>query len=280
MQVNDFILDDFCWSFSRVTSYDSCPLCFYYQYIKKYDDIDGCFGQYGTIIHDCLEKYALGDLMEYELLSYYEENYPKIVTDSFPPNKYTDVGNDYYNQGVEYFKNFNGFGDREIFAVEHRHYFKVGDYNFMGFIDLECDNEIVDHKTKGKQHITRLTKRHDKSEYIEMIDGRYIKFQEFIQLYLYVIPYFERYGIYPEILSLNMVRINDWYSVKFELERFKEAKRWAIDKITNIYNDKEFAKGKGDLQFFCDFICNQRLNCGYSSAFIGNMEEDLGVFDI
>ncbi len=242
--------------------------------------MDGCFGQYGSLIHSCLEKYALGELAEYDLLSYYEDNYPKVVTDSFPPNKYTDIGNDYYNQGAGYFKNFNGFNDREILAVEKKYYFKVGDYNFMGYIDLECPNEIIDHKTKGKQHLTRLTKRHNKNDFIEMLDGRYIRFQEFIQLYLYSIPYFEKYGKYPKILSLNMVRINDWYSVKFESERLEEAKKWATDKITNIYNDKEFPKGEGNLQFFCDYICNQRLNCGYSSCYVGSMEEDLGVFDI
>ncbi len=281
MQVDDFILDDFRWSYSRVGTFETCPLYFYYQYIKKYNEIEGCFSQYGLIVHDCLEKYALGELMEYELLSYYKDNYMKVVTDSFPPNKYTDMGEDYYNQGIDYFTYFEGFGDRKILAVEDRYYFKVGDYNFMGYIDLECQGEIIDHKTKSKQHRIRLTKRHKKDEFVEMVDGRYIKFEEFIQLYLYSIPFYEKYGEYPEILSLNMVRINDWYSIKFNLNDLERAKHWAIEKITNIYNAKEFGRGEKASQFFCDYICSQRMNCGYSSSFMdSNDMGHAGDFDI
>ena len=50
---------------------------FYYQYIKKYKDMMDV----STIwfpYHSCLEKYALGELAEYDLLSYYEDNYLKL----------------------------------------------------------------------------------------------------------------------------------------------------------------------------------------------------------
>lgn len=280
MQVNDFILDDFCWSFSRIGAFESCPLCFHYKYIKGFDDIAGCYAQYGLLFHDCLEKYALGELVEYELFSYYKDNYYKYVTEDFPPNRNKDIGQSYYEQGIDYFASFSGFGDREILGVENEYLYKIGDYNFKGYIDLECPDEIIDHKTKRKQHITRLTKRHDKSKYLTMIDGRFIKFEEFIQLYLYAIPYYNKYGKYPKYLSLNMARINDWYTVEFDMNRFNEAVKWAIDKIAEIYKAKDFPAGKGINSYWCDFSCGQRLNCDYSSAFMGNLEQDLGVFDI
>ncbi len=276
MKVSDFILDDFHWSFSRIESFERCPLNFYLQYIKCYPSIEGAFAQYGRFVHECLEKFALGELAEYELSSYYKDYYPQAVTEDFPPNAYVDLGERYYNQGLEYFNNFDGYGDREILAVEQNYFFKIDKYNFTGTIDLECKNEIVDIKTKGKQHLLRLTKKNNPNDYIQMLDGRYIHKDNFKQLYIYSIPFKNKYGKYPKLLSLSMVRINDWYSIEFNERLLEEAYQWAINKITDIYNAEKFERGDGVGDFFCDYICGQRINCKYSSAFMN----DAGVIEL
>jgi len=271
--VMDFIIDDFLWSFSKIDTFQRCPLCFYFQYIKCFPSIEGCFGQYGSLIHDCLEKYALGELAEYELLSYYKDNYNKFVTESFPPNAYVDLGEKYYNQGYDYFESFDGYDDRKILAVEQEYKFKIGDYNFTGVIDLECPNEIIDTKTKAEQHLTRLTKKHEpKENYIQMLDGRYIHKDNWKQLYMYSIPFKNKYGKYPNLLSLNMARVKDWYTVKFDEKLFKEAEQWAINKITEIYNCEKFIRGNDTSDFWCEFVCSQRLNCKYSNSYLGVVE--------
>jgi len=267
--VMDFIIDDFLWSFSKIETFQRCPLCFNLQYIKCYPSIEGCFGQYGSLVHDCLEKYALDELAEYELLSYYKDNYINFVTEDFPPNAYVDLGEKYYNQGHDYFESFDGFGDRKILAVEQEYKFKIGDYDFTGIIDLECPNEIIDHKTKGEQHLIRLTKKHNPKDYIQMLDGRYIHKDNLKQLFIYSIPYKNKYGKYPELLSLNMARIADWYTVKFSKKLFNEAEKWAINQIAEIYKAKEFAKGNDVSDFWCQYVCGQRLNCKNSNSYMG-----------
>ena len=267
--INDFMLDDFVWSFSRIETYERCNLCFYLQYIKCVPSISGCFGQYGTLIHNCLEKYALGELAEYELSSEYKNNYSKIVTEDFPPNAYVDLGEKYYNQGLEYFNTFEGFGDRKILGIEQEYKFKIGDYNFTGVIDLECSGEIIDHKTKGKQDLKRLTKKHKKEDYVEMLDGRLIHKDNYKQLYVYSMPFKEKYGDYPKILSLNMAKIQDWYSIKFNDEHFEESRQWILSNIKDIYNTEKFVKGDDTTEFWCNHICGVRLSCKYSDKYLG-----------
>ncbi len=268
--IQDFIIDDMTWSFSRIETFERCPLCFYLQYIKRLPGIEGCFGQYGTLMHSCLEKYALGELEEYELLQEYKNKFSEVVYEDFPPNAYVDLKENYYKQGYSYFESFSGYDDREVLGVEEKYDFKIGDYDFTGVVDLECPEEIIDIKTKGKQHLMRLTKKHNKEDYVQMLDKRYTHKDNWKQLYIYSIPYKEKYGKYPKILSLNMVRINDWYSIEFNKNDFESAKNWASKQISNIYNAKEFNKGSDVNEFWCSFICGMRVNCKYSNKYIGD----------
>jgi hypothetical protein len=206
--------------------------------------------------------------MEFELSDYYKDNFNKVVTDYFPYNKYVDLKQKYYDEGLLYYDSFEGFGDRELLAVEQEYKFKIGKYNFTGKIDLECPDEIVDHKTKGRQDITRLTKKHNKENYLTLIDGRFIPFECFIQNYTYCIPYFEKYKHYPKYLSLNMIRLKDWYTVEFNINDFEKAKQWMISKIESIYNTTEFLKGEDVGSYWCDNSCGQRFNCEDSNRFI------------
>lgn len=228
----------------------------------------GCFGQYGTLFHDTLEKYLRGELEDYELLTYYKNNFDKIVTDYFPPNKYVDLREKYYKQGIEYFSNFDGF-EQEPIEVEKKYYFKIGDFDFTGIIDMEVEGQIIDHKTKGEQHLKRLTKKHIKDDYVTMLDGRFIHKDNFKQLYIYSIPYKEKYNISPQKLSLNMVRIGDWYSINFNEEHFEEAKQWTIKNIEEIYKTEDFVKCEDSGGFWCNCICGQRLNCPHSDKYLG-----------
>lgn len=268
---NNFILDGFCWSFSRIETFDRCPLCFYLHYIKCLKGTEGVYGQYGSLIHDILERFSKGKLSEFDLSREYKNNFDRIITDSFPYNQYVDLREKYYLQGLEYFDTFEGFGDKKILGIENEYFFKVGDFDFTGKIDLECDNQIIDHKTKNdKGVITRLTKRHNIENYLKTIDGRFVPFDFFIQLYTYCIPYYQKYNKYPELLSLNMVRMHDWLTIEFRIEDFNKSIKWLKDKINEIYKTVEFLKGNDVGSYWCDNSCGQRIHCEHSNKYVGN----------
>lgn len=266
--ISDFVLDDFVWSFSRIEKFFQCAKNFELQYIKELKGLKGAYAEFGNLCHDCLEKYAKGKLAEYELSEFYINNFDKYVKAKFPYNKYVDLKEKYYEEGLDYFNTFSGFGDRKILSVEKKYNFKVDKYNFTGKIDLECPDEIIDHKTKKEQHLKRLTKKHNKDDYIVMPDGRYIHYENFIQLYIYSIPYKNKYGYYPKKLSLNMLRVQDWYTVDFDPYFFDKSKQWVVDKIKLIYKAEKFTKGEKVDSYWCNSSCDQRLNCPYSDFYL------------
>lgn len=263
----DFILDDFIWSFSRIETYERCPKCFYLNYIKKLKSVSGFFSEYGNINHDILERYLKGELFEFELSNEYVNNFDKVVKTPAPSMSNVDLRQSYYKQGLEYFNKFAGFGDRKILAVEEEHQFNVGKYKFTGKIDVETEDEIIDHKTKGKQHITRMNKNHNKDDYLTLTDGRFVTKDIFTQLYLYCIPYFNKYKKYPKFLSLNMVRINDWYSIPFDKKYLVESINWVVSEIKKIYKDTEFLKGEDVSDMWCNQVCGNRYDCPHSDKY-------------
>jgi hypothetical protein len=133
--VSDFIIDDMIFSYSRIDTFDNCPKCFYLQYIKCKKSAQGAFGQFGELCHNILERYAKGELESYELSKEYKDNFDKIVNCPFPPNKYVDLKDKYYEEGLLFFDNFEEYENIKIIGVENEYSFKIGKYNFTGKID-------------------------------------------------------------------------------------------------------------------------------------------------
>lgn len=266
-----FIFDDFKWSFSRIDSYQTCPKAFFLEYVKCDNKSPNAFGEYGSFCHKLLEGYAKGEIAEYDLAKLYADGFNDAVPTWFPPSK-TDMKQSYYDKGNEYFKNFEGFPSYEILGVENKYDFKVGKYDFVGFVDLEVRElstkklVIIDHKSKGKQDISRLTVK-TKERMVKTTDDRYIPFHLIVQLYLYCIPFKEKHGVYPDKLAFNMFKINDWYEVNFNEEDLKDSIEWVDKTIEKIYNDIEYEKSESVQSFWCEFVCGQRTNCVYSSRY-------------
>lgn len=269
----DFILDEMTWSYSRLSEFINCPKAFYLNYIQKKEGIDNAFGQYGSFIHKLHEDYLNGDLFLFELSDHYKDNFTSKVTAYFPPMKNRQsMAEIYYNKGLEYFDTFQGFNHREILDIEQKFNFKINKYNFVGIIDLITKNknneyEIIDHKTTGKKHTTRLSNKLKQNGYISLINEtkKYVPFELFVQQYIYCIPFKNKYGFYPNYLSLNMCNINDLYTIEFNKDDFDKSIQWCINTIENIYKETVFNENNN--QFYCDFICGQGLNCKYSSKY-------------
>ena len=251
-------LDEMVWSFSRVNS-SGCKYAFYLHYIAGFEDAENAFAQFGTVCHETLEKYLKGELDMFSVLNYYQEHYPEIVTCSFPPNKYTDLGEKAYTAGEEYFSNLNFDFDRyEILGVEKELNFKVGKYPFRGFADaIYRDREtgeiiLRDHKSSSFKYLKNGNiSSKDKEHFLAF------KRQE----YLYSIPLIEEYGKVDK-LTWNMVRDKKIIEIPFNNDEYEEAQEWAIKQIESIREELLWLPDTSN-SYMCQVLCGQRGICPY-----------------
>lgn len=261
------MIDEMRWSFSRLMTYNTCPYSFYLQYIKKVNQDQNGFSQYGTFVHELLERYAKDELMIFELLDEYNDKFTQNVTCDFPPNKYVDLAQSYYQCGYDYFANFNGFDNYKIIEVEKEVKFKIDKYPFIGYIDLLVENnkgevEIIDHKSKD------LSKP-QKKKWEDVETRRNTEFYQYLrQLYIYSIPLVEQESIIPKYLNFNCFRKSRWIQIPFDMNDYNESKQWALDVINHIYAD-ETMTNVYNKEFFCNFICGVSHYCPSSNKFLG-----------
>ena len=244
---------DMKWSFSKLYTYAECPYGFWLRYLQDppLPDSGNAWSDYGTLCHALLEEYALGKISILDLADEYERRYNDAIVHEFPPFP-KGYSQKTYQQGLDYFSNFEGFDEdtHDIVSAEEKFEIKVGDNTLVGISDLVLRNRetgrliVIDHKTKSLKSM-----QHDFSLYRN-------------QLYLYALHVKERYGEYPEKLIFNMLKAPDKSFVEpFSEEQMKMTCEWIENRIDDIYlEDKwpalkadEIRSGKGD--YYCRYIC-------------------------
>lgn len=202
-----------------------------------------------------LEAYANNQLEIYELLDKFKDEFSNEVTMKFPKNKYCDLQQSYFEDGVSYFTEYDGLSDYEILGVEDEFLETINDdFNLKGFIDLELaddDNEIIiqDHKSKAK-----FTSKREQREYAR-------------QLYLYSYRIFKKFGKYPKILRFNMFRKQIIVDIPFNKDDFDEAMNWMIETVAEIRKCVIFTPNYNE--FMCNELCNHRKTCEHKKKVKG-----------
>jgi hypothetical protein len=262
-------LDEMTFSFSRLTTFERCPYCFYLTYIEETPKIDNAFAQYGILCHNLLEKYAKNEVFIFDLLDQYINSFETCVNKSFPPNKYVNLRDSYYKNGYEYFQDFAGFESYKILGVEKKVNFNIQQYHFVGYIDLLVQNkkgeiEVIDHKSKKLHKPAKSTwnniKRRRETEL----------YQYLRQLYIYSVPIIEQQNMIPKYLNFNCFRTNKWIKIPFDMEDYAESKEWALNIIKSIYVDNKMTK-RYEKDFFCNQLCSVRSACEYSNDYLGGI---------
>lgn len=239
------------WSYSRITSYETCPYRFFLTYILKLEKKRLFFSDYGSFIHSIIEKYLNGELKKKELDKYYLSEFQKNVVGRAPN---LSIFKNYFQQGLHYMKNFT-FPYNNVLEVEKKINFTIGDKPFVGFIDAVANDvgiDIVDNKSRDlKQRST--CKKPTKSD--KELD-KYLR-----QLYLYSIGVKNEYKQLPENLCFNCFRSETVIIEPFNKEKFKEAQEWALGMIDTIRNTTEW---NPNIDYFvCRYLCDQNHNCDY-----------------
>lgn len=275
------------WSYSRLTSFEDCKYGWFVRYIaynKKLDQVyrkvmewmrdkfdeetyqkivqhtavrikpePHFFSTYGSFMHHIMEQYLSSVLPKEKLVSYFLDNYDEQVEGKAPSKKVED---NFFNSSLSYLENIDfPYDIKDIIGVEKEVKFKIGSYNFVGFVDVLADVDglhISDHKSHGLRF---RSNRKFQTEYDKELD-RYYR-----QPYLYSIPIKDEYGKYPATLDFNCYRHGRFISEEFKEERLEEVKEWAVDRIEEIKKEREFESSP---DFFrCTYICDTAESCPF-----------------
>lgn len=237
------------YSFSKLSSFNTCK----YGYDKRYNQhlkgIGNCFSSYGLLVHSLLERYSKGELPLECLCEVFQWEFDTSVPEPFPKSKFCpNMRELYFNQGVDFFWAFTGYGDSRILDVENDFEYEIDDWIFNGVIDLVLLDEnkkliVLDYKSKA----SFKTKKEQK------VYAR--------QLYLYALHVKKKYGRYPDILRFSLIRKNQVVDVPFNIKDLEEAVCWARNTVAEIRSCWYYPSNPD--QFFCQNLCNFRNECSF-----------------
>jgi CRISPR/Cas system-associated exonuclease Cas4 (RecB family) len=250
------------WSFSRLNSYYTCPYEFYLHYIECNKGINNFFGQFGTLIHTVLEKYAKNELSIFEISQYYEDNFDDVVTERAPFNKYVDIRQSYYEKGLDYLNNIDLLlYEYEILGVEKKVEFTIAGYNMLGYIDLllrdkEGNIIVLDHKSASLKF--------KKNGEVSKTDAQhFLDFKR--QLYLYSMAVINEYKIQPKYLWWNMFKEQKHIKIEFNQDEYEEAINWAKDTVQLIEKETMWLPNQTS-SYYCNYLCGMRNSaCEYKA---------------
>ena len=240
------------YSFSKLSTFHQCKKQYYLNYVLPHDERppkeSNAFAQYGTLCHELLEDFENGKLASYELADKYIDLFDVYVTHKFPPNAYADLYESYFNDGLSFFVNFEGFGDRyKILEVEHGFEEDFGDFILKGFIDLTLMDEntgkiiVVDHKSKSGFKKKELR---DHYLYQPLLYAKYIE---------------TKFGQWPDILRFHCFRKQKNFDTKFNMADYERAVEWARSTVKEIESCKDWPETYDE--FMCSCLCDFRSYC-------------------
>lgn len=251
------ILKNMTYSYSSVHSFEQCPYSFKLSYIKNAPRVSNAFAEFGGFMHDILEKYFSGEIMLWDLLDYYTDNYKRKVKILYPPNQYVDLGQTYYNFGLEFFENFDfPLENYDIHSIEKTIRFSLGGYKFSARPDLiltdkeSHDKILFDYKTER----IKTTKK-EKAKQLEKIMNQ-------MQLYAYAL------GLNGETkvdeMRIWFIRDGIFHTEKTDDTKINASLSWALNTINAVQSETEWQPtNTKENDFFCRYLCGVRGSCKY-----------------
>ena len=245
------------YSYSRLNTYEICPLCFKFTYIDKKERLQNAFGQYGILIHDCIERFFKKEVAKEDLAQYYQENFDFYVISDFPPYP-EGMREKYLEDGKKFFENMKFDLDKfDILFIEQYYTYQFQNINFV----VKPDIILKENKT-GKIILLDLktSKLYYNSKDKEKIDG-YLK-----QMYMYAYILWLAKNIEINEIWLWFIRNNKIKKYKFDSGRTIDVITWIIQTYNKIQSDILWKPNLSDEnQYFCNWICSNRKICPYQT---------------
>ncbi|OBG93884.1 hypothetical protein A9X05_09120 [Mycobacterium sp. E3298] len=248
------------YSFSRLNSYhlaekgEGCFWNFYKTYLEGDRGINNYFGEYGTMFHEIIEDLLKGNLYEWDIK---DEINRRLRSFNFKPPFYK-MGKSYETAIHRFFDDgsYNEiFDNYKVLEAEEEKLFDVDGVKVKGFPDLVAEHKKYDLVIGDYKTAARYTG--DKLEH------------NIMQLYMYSIPIFEKYGRYPDHLIYIFPRESGQkeFAYKFDHNKLEQTKRWVVDttkKIeSNVVWNPRCKAVDGQKDFFACNLCNHRESCEF-----------------
>lgn len=247
------LIEDMCWSHSRITCFQDCPYRFFLRYISGCEQTPQFYASYGKFMHKLLELYYKGEISQEEMQIKFLFDFQREVQGDRPAPSTVEK---YIRQGIEYLREFRPLPFTPL-EIEKRVEFTVGERPFVGIIDYLGKTEdgslvLVDHKSRDMKPRSGKAK----PTLSDMELDRML-----LQLYLYCKPVFEEYGEFPEELCFNCFRTGILIREPFRDDAYREALAWAEKSVAEIEGEEEFSPY---IEFFsCTQLCDMRDFCCY-----------------
>lgn len=261
MSSYDFVVNNMRFSYSSATTFDTCRYAFKLTYIEVLEPkANNFFAEYGTLIHECFEKFFTGELDSFDLSRYYEERYKKVVVTP-PPSYPVGMEEKYMEQARVFFENF--FFSREeydVLLVEGKLDFTIGDVVMTARPDLVLKNKktgiisLHDYKTATPFWTDRRTGKEVRDA--KKIDSYYRQ----MAIYTYALRVAK--GIAVDEITLWFPRLNKTLTIPKEEEKETAAIAYVLDTIERIRKEEEFPFNTGS-PYFCDNLCSVRNFCEF-----------------
>jgi len=255
-----FIVDGIRFSYSSTSTFQTCPYSFKLTYLESVPRADNFYAEYGTLVHETLERFFKKELEAYQLSDFYDINYELVVKSPEPPFP-MGAGKLYRDQGKYFFDNFNfPIDDYDVLGIEEKIDFTLSGIDVVAKPDLVLKNKETQ-KTILYDYKTAMPFRTDKWTGKEITDTKKIN-GYYNQMYLYTYALREHRQIPIDGINLWFTRASREVYIDVDSEKEKEAVARIEDIIKAIKMEKEFPYNNTN-PFFCDNLCSVRKFCEY-----------------
>ena len=217
-------------------------MAFKQQYIDKVPSQGNAFSDYGTFCHELLEEWAKGIVPDFAQAEEYDRRYCNAMTHSFPPFP-RGMAEKYYQAGLKYFEEFDGFGDNvEILTVEERFEIEIEGYAFVGVADQVIRDKstgeitVIDHKSKSSSQMKKDLPTYRKQQYT---------YAAFVK---------KKFGVYPSNQRFNMFKEGTFVDEKFDLKEYNDTMKWIVNTIESILFEADWMVSTSS--YYCRFVCS------------------------
>src|SRR5258705_1560389 len=253
----DFIIDNMKFSYSNISTFETCAYAWKLTYIDTLKREPNFFAEFGTLCHDILEKYFKGELDLFNLPNYYEKHFYEVVQSISLSGTMTQ---NYYDAGYDFFTNIDiNPDDFEILESE------LKTSSIWNGIELVVKPDIVlKEKSTGKiilmDYKTSIIKKNKngsiaKSD-IDKLNG-YKK-----QLFLYAFFLSQNQKTKIEEFRLWFIRNNTFEIFQYTEKEAIETLNWFMKIVAKIKEEEKFIANISN-PFFCNNLCGVRMSCEF-----------------